>query len=498
MNSEQNKPIEQWGSKTLIAVVCYEAERHIFSVLNRIPKEIWNHPDFHVLISDDGSKDNTTEVAKQHLSSFGENYSIQRIVLNQGYGGNQKLCYQFAIKHGFDLVVMLHGDGQYAPELLLEFVKIHQASRADVILGSRMISWKSARKGGMPWYKLIGNIVLTKTQNLLCNTQLSEFHTGYRAYSVNLLKSINFMLNSDEFHFDTEILLQAFHTNAKIKEFLIPTHYGDEVCRVPGLYYAKKVVIASLKYKLQKIGLFNSIKYLNSSKSYYNNNFTEINSAINFSLSKLKALANGNQLKVLDLNHRIFDWKERLQAVQQRDTSQDNTHSNIQIAHLVDSQTQELAELKQYDVIMLLDMQLVPNIEELLINLKANIDPEDPQILILSTTNIGFFLARLNLLLGRFSYSDRGLINKNYHRYFTYLSIQTLLKDLQFNDAKWTGLGVPFSTLFKGRCAAILGKFSAKLAQWLPSWFAFEFVVIINPKSTKVLLEHDLEHLPGS
>src|SRR5205085_662872 len=156
----------------------------------------------------------------------------------QGYGGNQKIGFHYAMEHGFGLVILLHGDGQYAPELVLKFVEKWEETHSAVVLGSRMIEKRSALKGRMPFYKWIGNQVLTKLQNKIVGSDLSEFHTGFRAYDVGFLRQVPFDLNTDGFHFDTEILLQAFALKARVAEFPIPTFYGDEVCHVNGISYA--------------------------------------------------------------------------------------------------------------------------------------------------------------------------------------------------------------------------------------------------------------------
>src|SRR5947207_9445453 len=241
--------------RVLIFVVAYHAESTILEVLHRIPEL----PDYEteVLIIDDSSSD-ATYALSETLARLG-NYPHRLTVLvnpvNQGYGGNQKVGYHYAIENRFDIVALLHGDGQYAPELLPELLSPVALGAADVVLGSRMLVAKNALKGGMPVYKLVGNKLLTWYQNLVLRSSLSEFHTGYRAYAVSLLHRIPFELNSNAFHFDTEIIIQCLRAKSRIVEIPIPTHYGKEVCRVPGLRYARDVVSASTVGMLQDYGL---------------------------------------------------------------------------------------------------------------------------------------------------------------------------------------------------------------------------------------------------
>ena len=140
---------------------------------------------------------------------------------NQGYGGNQKLGYHYAIDHGHDVVVMLHGDGQYPPEQVRPLARLALANGA--AFGSRFGDRGSARRGGMPLYKFVGNRVLTKIQNRLLSTKLTEFHSGFRAYRTDVLARIPFALNSNAFHFDTEIFIQCIRAGADIVEMAIPT-----------------------------------------------------------------------------------------------------------------------------------------------------------------------------------------------------------------------------------------------------------------------------------
>ena len=246
-------PIRQ--PRVLIFIVAYHAETTILEVLRRIPALPGYSAE--VLIIDDGSTDATFALADR-LRLAGT-YRHPLVVLanpvNQGYGGNQKLGYHYAIEHSFDFVVLVHGDGQYAPEMLPDMIAPLARSEADVVFGSRMLVRKNALKGGMPFYKFIGNQILTWYQNRVLKSHLSEFHSGYKACSVALLRRLPFELNSNVFHFDTEIIIQFLRARARILEIPIPTHYGDEISRVNGLRYAKDVVNASTVARLQNYGL---------------------------------------------------------------------------------------------------------------------------------------------------------------------------------------------------------------------------------------------------
>jgi glycosyltransferase involved in cell wall biosynthesis len=235
--------------RLLIFIVAYHAESTIVDVLSRIPSELQDEYEVEILIIDDGSRDRTFErglqVGREGLFPF--SLTVLFNPVNQGYGGNQKIGYHYAIKNNFDFVALLHGDGQYAPECLPDLVRPLTKDGADASFGSRMMTKGAALKGGMPLYKFIGNKILSWYENKMLRTALTEFHSGYRVYSVAALRKIPFDLNTVDFHFDTEIIVQFVCAGLRIIETAIPTYYGEEICRVNGLKYAWHVACAVTK-----------------------------------------------------------------------------------------------------------------------------------------------------------------------------------------------------------------------------------------------------------
>jgi glycosyltransferase involved in cell wall biosynthesis len=232
-----------------VLIVAYNAQQTLTRVLDRIPVDFIKQIDA-ILVCDDASTDDTHKVGLSYQSKSQLPLTIVRHEINLGYGGNQKTGYQWALEKNLDLVVLLHGDGQYAPEYLPQMVEPIVSGRADVVFGSRMITQGGARQGGMPLYKFVGNKILTTLQNRLAKVSLTEWHSGYRAYSVASLRKINFLKNSDYFDFDSQIILQMIGARQRMVEIEIPTFYGDEISRVNGTKYGIKILIHTLKFRL--------------------------------------------------------------------------------------------------------------------------------------------------------------------------------------------------------------------------------------------------------
>jgi glycosyltransferase involved in cell wall biosynthesis len=224
-----------------IVVVAYNAASTLTDTLDRIPADVLPRI-AEVIISDDASHDDTFGQAREWGAAATVHTTVVRHTKNLGYGGNQKAAYRIAIDHGLDIVVLLHGDGQYAPEYLPQLLAPFEKGDAAAVFGSRMMVPGAAKAGGMPYYKRIGNRILTTFENRVIGTQLSEFHSGYRAYSTSVLARIPFEANSDGFDFDTQIITQIVHAGGRIEEVPIPTYYGDEICYVNGMRYARDVV----------------------------------------------------------------------------------------------------------------------------------------------------------------------------------------------------------------------------------------------------------------
>ena len=494
------------SGRVLIFVVAYEAEHHLASVLDRIPHELINHEAVDILVIDDGSSDQGVRVGQQWAAAKGcRNITILRNPINQGYGGNQKIGYRIAIESGYDFVVLLHGDGQYAPELLTQFISIWRETDADVVLGSRMQHLRNARQGGMPWYKVIGNQLLTRFQNILTRQKISEYHTGYRGYSTRFLKRVPFEINTNDFHFDTEILLQAFHTGAKLQEFAIPTHYGEEICRVNGMRYAKDVVLATLRYKFHQFGMLCDLKYRRHEIVRYED---KTYMAYSSHAMALKIVEEKRPHHLLDIGcgpgflaKRCSDMGIEVTGIDMqapqpgmmRKFRQMNLEENILIP-----------DAMRFDMILLLDViEHLAEPERFLLDLRNCSEPTElgdkteaqTPTLVISTPNIAFAAIRLNLLLGRFNYAERGILDITHKRLFTKRTLVNMLSECGYKVEKFMPVGVPFMAVLGGRTGKFLNLVGTMMARIWPSMFSFQLMVVCKPKpGVRQLLRWSEQH----
>ena len=207
-------------SKILIFIPCYNVENFVYDLVNQIPKKIFKDNYVKLLIINDCSIDKTSNEIKKIKKKFKKLVFSKHFKKNQGYGAVQKYAFKFSIKNKFDYLIMLHGDGQYLPSQIPKFIFYLKKNKYDAVFGSRMIKPKMALKGGMPLYKFVGNIFLTFLQNIILSSKISEFHSGYRSFNIKSLSKIKYKNFSNNFHFDTEIIINFLKKkNENIRNF---------------------------------------------------------------------------------------------------------------------------------------------------------------------------------------------------------------------------------------------------------------------------------------
>jgi glycosyltransferase involved in cell wall biosynthesis len=232
--------------RIVVVIPAYQAAATLPSVLDRIPRHVYDDL-FRILVVEDGGVDIPRSVSPE-LQAEHPKLDILFHEHNKGYGGAQKTGFKRALELGADIAVLLHADGQYAPEAMEGLYAPLLRNEVDVVLGSRMKDYRSALRGGMPLYKFVANICLTKLENLAYGMKLSEYHSGYMLYSRQALEKIPFEKLSDTFHFDGEMLLVAGKKKLRIADLPIPTHYGDEKSHLKPIPYGFEVLKVILKH----------------------------------------------------------------------------------------------------------------------------------------------------------------------------------------------------------------------------------------------------------
>ena len=468
--------------RILIFVVAYNAAGTIDSVLDRIPAEL-RLPNVEVLVIDDSSKDSTFETGLKREDHSGElHITVLRTPVNQGYGGNQKLGYRYAIDHGFDIVALLHGDGQYAPEKLPDLLAPFFRGDADAVFGSRMIFKADALSGGMPKYKWIGNQLLTAFQNAMLGTSLSEFHSGYRLYSTRALRRIPFERNSNDFHFDTDIIIQLHFAGLRIKEVPIPTFYGDEICHVNGPKYAWDIFRTMIRAKFHEKNLLYDRKFdVGQVELTYD---AKLGFASSHTMA-LRAVQPG--ARVLDLgcgqgyiSGELAKYAASVVGIDQYVSGQGS--GTVQFRQWEIESGEFPVDVSEFDQIFILDViEHLKDPETFMEKLRHAAARKRPEI-ILTTANVAFMVTRLMLLLGQFNYGRKGILDRTHTRLFTFKSLRELFQQTGYELLEVRGIPAPFP---KAIGENALGRFLVKLNQFLITLCrgAFSYQIFVRARA---------------
>jgi 2-polyprenyl-3-methyl-5-hydroxy-6-metoxy-1,4-benzoquinol methylase len=471
-----------------ILVVAYNAESTLEKTLDRIPKDFRSRI-AEILILDDASSDGTFTAGCRWSQLDGMPPTVvMRHTKNLGYGGNQKAGYALAAERGLDIVVLLHGDGQYAPELLPEMVAPIERGECEAVFGSRMMRSGSALKGGMPFYKWLGNRVLTRFENGLLGSRLTEFHSGYRAYSVAALRRLPIDRNTDAFDFDTQIIVQLLDAGMRIKEIPVPTYYGDEICYVNGLRYAKDVVKDVLEYRLALKG-FGTCPWIPKPVDYA---FKEGDGSSHSAILKImRGLPPG---RVLDVGCSGGLFAERLEDLGHTVTGLDFVEvpgvrdrcSEFLLADLEEGLPPQVGA--DYDYVVAGDViEHLSRPEHVLRELREVLRPGGRMLL--SVPNFSHWYSRLRVAFGAFGYDRRGILDETHLRFFTRSSLRRTVRAAGFDQLQVTSTGAPFwSVLGGGTVARTLGGISRLLTRVRPTLFGYQYVAVLTPHAAQTIV----------
>jgi len=377
-------------------------------------------------------------------------------------------------------VVLLHGDGQYAPEYLPQILTALGEREPDALIASRMINRRDALRGGMPLYKWLGNQVLTGIENRVLGSSLSEFHSGYRAYKVEALRALPFELNSDGFHFDTEMLIQLLWTGRTIAEIPVPTFYGDEISHVNGIAYAVNCLKAVTKVRLMQLGLFYEPKF---DFGLFEQTGYRLKSGENTLHHEILTRNWPSHWHVADLgaSHGVLSAQlaRKVAHVTSVDVERPSEAGEAEALALdLDGDFDEALGRHRYDCVVALDViEHLSRPEEGVRKIAAIMKPGG--VLYASTGNVAYFVMRLSLALGQFNYGKRGILDLTHTRLFTTYSFRKLLANGGFVIEELKGFGPPTQDMV-GESPALraVDRSSGRLARLWPRLFAFSFLVV--------------------
>lgn len=472
-----------------IVVVAYNAASTLAATLDRIPAQLLPRI-AEIIISDDASHDETFDHARRWgAQAHATKTTVVRHTKNLGYGGNQKAAYRLAIEHGLDIIVLLHGDGQYAPERLPELVAPFEHDRPAAVFGSRMMDRGAAKAGGMPLYKRVGNRVLTSFENRVLGTNLSEFHSGYRAYDAKVLAQLPFEANSDGFDFDTQIIAQLVQHGGRIVEVPIPTYYGDEICYVNGLRYARDVVRDVLEFKLATKG-FGTHDWVRPDDEY---DFKEGDGSSHTVM--LKALESLPPSRILDVGCSGGLFAERARAAGHHVTGVDYLEipgvrertDRFFVANLEDGLPAQVGG--RYDVVVAGDIiEHLSRPEEILRQIRAVLRPGG-QVL-LSVPNFGHWYPRVRVLTGRFGYDRRGILDNTHLRFFTRATLRRAVRAAGFDILEEVSTGLPLgavATASGSPALRAIRRVDDLLVRARPTLFGYQHILRLTPHAEEAI-----------
>lgn len=456
-----------------VLVVAFNAASTVAATLARLPQSFAEKVD-HILVCDDASSDDTYQVAADFKSRSTWPLTVVRHETNLGYGGNQKAGYEWAKNHGLDIVVLLHGDGQYAPEVIEDLTAPLLRGEADAVFGSRMMIRGAARRGGMPLYKFAGNRILTEFQNKLTGLDLSEWHSGYRAYRVSALAELPLSSYTDDFDFDTEIILGLASAGKRIVEVPIPTYYGDEICYVNGVRYAKDVTVDVVRHWARERG---------------------------FGGGATSQAPDQYALKPKDGSHRVLlEWLAGRPGSTVLDVGCFDGRFALHVSalghHVVgidkveyDGVRDALAEFleadldnplpsglsRDFDVIVAADvLEHVAEPNELLTGLRDHLSP-DGEILV-SIPSISHWYPRGRIAAGRFDYDQRGPLDRGHLRFFTRRTMERMFAECGLRVVEWQPVGAPITSMTAkpSRLVSSVAAVDRRMSRVWPNMFGYQ------------------------
>ncbi len=477
------------GKRIGILIVAYNAVATLAGVLHRIKPNVWRNVE-EIAVIDDASQDATYDLAVGMKTLWMlPKLQVLRHPRNLGYGGNQKAGFRYFLDKGFDIVILLHGDGQYAPEILAQLYHPICSGQADAVFGSRMLGkYGGPLRGGMPLYKYIGNRILSAMENHALGMHLSEFHSGYRAYSLDALRRIDLSRMSDDFHFDTEIIIKLHHQRYSIREIPIPTYYGSEICHVNGLRYARNVVRAVRHY----LDACRSVARHPEFEEYFSHYPIKLTASSSHDCARRMA-GTGNDVLDVGCGNGYFAAEltkqgnrvtgiDRLSQPERQDAFQQYIQGDLD-ADLTPFTRQLRAG--SFDRILFLDvLEHLREPGRMLREFRPLL--KSGGAVVVSLPNVANLAIRLQLLFGRFEYAERGILDRTHLRFFTRSMARLFLRNSGYRIIKEESTVIPIDLALGlvsgGKLHRMLNRCLIWITRILPRLFAYQFVFLAKPE----------------
>ena len=478
--------IKKPQEKILIFLPTYNAEKTIHDVLSTIPSNI-SGLNYEILIVDDCSKDKTFENVLDYKEKNKHlNINILRNPKNQGYGGNQKIGFHYAIKNQFSFLLVFPPDGKYSLAYIQPLIDIlKEDPGVDMILGSRMNSDLKVIKNQMPLVRSLGVRALTFFQNTILRTRFSDLHSCFRAYRLKSLKSIPFQLNTNDYHFETEIFIQFLLKRLCIKEVPIPISYEKGMSSERDFKYAWNILLTTLTPIFHKMSLFYERKYdVEGGNSKYT---LKVGFASSHQFAIDNVLSGSNVLDIGCGDSLVGQELRKKHCYLESIDAEDPTDkATIDKFTKMDLNTPDLPiDVERFDYILLLDvLEHLEEPEKFIYHLRAKANGKTPKFIV-SVPNIGFFIMRLQLLMGRFSYGVRGILDLGHRRLFTFKTIYRLLDQAGYKIIQCKGLPAPFPlAIGLNPISKLMVEFNKLLICMLPKLFSYQIILIATPLPT--------------
>lgn len=472
----------------LILIIACNAAKTIQSVVSRIPQSLITDYETDILIIDDSSQDDTFGCARSINELDTRSFSVHVLLTPEklGYGGNQKIGFHYAIENGFDFIALLYGDGQYAPEYLPALMEPLADGTADMVLASRMSGGFQALIKGMPFYKFFGNMILTFLQNWLLRTNLSEYHSGYRIYSVSALKNIPFELNTNALHFDTEIIIQFHYAGLQIAERLGPIYFKGKIGFINGFAYAWNCAWTTFKARAMDFSLGYDRKFDCRKKDSLNEHYHPKLNYVSPSTLALKIIKPHS--RVLDIGCAGGHFGSRLRKhgchVVGVDICPLPEGDELDAFYLLDLNRDRLPfNLADFDYVLLLDViEHLLNPEDFVEKLRMAATFAPNTQFIVSVGNVAFLVMRLMLLIGHFHYGQKGILDITHTRLLTFSTLCALFEQGGFRIIRKCGIPAPFPLLFgDNRFSRILIRLNQFLIHIRKTIFSYQILLVLKP-----------------